>query len=202
MTRWPDPRAPGTRRPPARGRPRRGEVADTPPDIPVGCLRRVARRRAGPGGAHVRRAARAGRRPAQRQRAEAAARLGADPLRISRPPALGIQSATLRIPLGGLARRGRALETRPLRQGRRIPGTRRRPLPRRHPPRRPRPGLPAARTRTAVGSAWRPARDSENIIPVAPADVAAVRGATATRTRNAGGLGAASWPCWPRAAAT
>ena len=32
----------------------------------------------------------------------------------------------------------------PLRQGRRIPGTRRRPLPRRHPPRRHRPGLPAA----------------------------------------------------------
>ena len=31
----------------------------------------------------------------------------------------------------------------PLRQGRRIPGTRHRPLPRRHPPRRTRPGLPA-----------------------------------------------------------
>ena len=43
----------------------------------------------------------------------------------------------------------RAAAPHPVRQGRRVPGTRRRPLPRRHPPRRPRRGLPApARPRT------------------------------------------------------
>ena len=70
-------------------------------------------------------------------------------------------------PAAGLAGRGHPEDAarpapHPVRQGRRIPGTRRRPLPRRDPPGRPRRGLPApARPLTpptccATPSAWPP----------------------------------------------
>ena len=71
------------------------------------------------------------------------------PRRLARRP--GITQKTLR-----------ALAPHPVRQGRRVPGTRRRPLPRRHPPGRTRRGLPAPARRptpptcSATPSAWPP----------------------------------------------